>query len=158
MALGVVSRQLATTTACNRFGAALLLVTAPMLALAQDQHAAIHSTKGVQHKLPLISDDFIVGCIMIMFLLLFAFGACGRVASARAATVSDVACRAACCSQASSKFARSVACAVQREARCLRKLRGMRPEHCKKNVRAFAHQGRELPLYKRAHTHAMFRS
>ena len=103
----------------------LLLLHLPGLVLAQDQHAAIHSTKGVQHKLPLISDDFIVGCIMIMFLLLFAFGACGRVASARAATVSDVACRAACCSQASSKFARSAlcrVCCVQREARCLRKL------------------------------------
>ena len=32
------------------------------------------STRGVQHKDPLISDDFVVGCIMIMFLLLFCFG------------------------------------------------------------------------------------
>ena len=46
----------------------------PALAYAQDAHAAIHSSRGVQHKTPLISDDLIVGCIMIMFLLLFAFG------------------------------------------------------------------------------------
>jgi hypothetical protein len=46
----------------------------PALAYAQDAHAAIQSSRGVQHKAPLISDDLIVGCIMIMFLLLFAFG------------------------------------------------------------------------------------
>ncbi len=51
-----------------------LLVALPA-ANGQDQHAAIQSTRGVQHKPPLISDDFIVGVIMIMFLLLFAFGA-----------------------------------------------------------------------------------
>lgn len=51
------------------------MLALPALALAQDQHAAIQSTRGVQHKAPLISDDFVVGCIMIMFLLLFAFGA-----------------------------------------------------------------------------------
>ena len=32
------------------------------------------STRGVQHEVPLISDDLVVGAIMIMFLLLFAFG------------------------------------------------------------------------------------
>ena len=52
----------------------LLAWSAPLAAYAQDQHAYIQSTRGVQHKPPLISDDFVVGCIMIMFLLLFAFG------------------------------------------------------------------------------------
>ena len=52
----------------------LLTLSAPLAAYAQDQHAYIQSTRGVQHKPPLISDDFVVGCIMIMFLLLFAFG------------------------------------------------------------------------------------
>lgn len=47
----------------------------PAVAMAQDAHAAIQSSRGVQHKQPLISDDFVVGCIMIMFLFLFAFGA-----------------------------------------------------------------------------------
>ena len=58
-------------------GVSRLLVTLglPVLTIAQDAHAAIQSKRGVQHKLPLISDDFVVGCIMIMFLLLFAFGA-----------------------------------------------------------------------------------
>ena len=44
-------------------------------AFAKDDHAAIQSTRGVQHKAPMISDDFVVACIMIMFLMLFAFGA-----------------------------------------------------------------------------------
>ena len=35
----------------------------------------VRSTRGVQHKDPIISDDFVVGCIMVMFLLLFCFGA-----------------------------------------------------------------------------------
>ena len=47
----------------------------PALVSAQDMHAAIQSTRGEQHKLPLVSDDMVVGFIMIMFLLLFAFGA-----------------------------------------------------------------------------------
>jgi hypothetical protein len=55
--------------------AILQLVALPACAVAQDQHAAIQSTRGVQHKPPLISDDFVVGCIMILFLMLFAFGA-----------------------------------------------------------------------------------
>ena len=41
---------------------------------AKEQHAAIHSSRGVQHEIPLISDDVVVGAIMVMFLLLFAFG------------------------------------------------------------------------------------
>ena len=61
--------------ACVR---AVQLLALPALAFAQDQHAAIHSTRGVQHKPPLISDDMVVGGIMIMFLLLFAFGARAR--------------------------------------------------------------------------------
>lgn len=44
--------------------------------VGKDAHAAIHSSNGVQHKEPFISDDFVVACIMIMFLMLFAFGAC----------------------------------------------------------------------------------
>ena len=70
----VVAQRTATRTRSRAFEFFLLLVL-PALALAQDQHAAIQSTRGVQHKPPLISDDIIVGCIMIMFLLLFAFGA-----------------------------------------------------------------------------------
>ena len=53
---------------------AAVLLYLPALAVAQDAHAAIQSTRGVQHKPPLVSDDFVVGCIMIMFLMLFAFG------------------------------------------------------------------------------------
>ena len=60
----------------------LLTLSAPLAAYAQDQHAYIQSTRGVQHKPPLISDDFVVGCIMIMFLLLFAFGQCAAAAAA----------------------------------------------------------------------------
>lgn len=52
----------------------LSLLLLPALAACQDAHAAIQSSRGVQHKAPLISDDFVVGCIMIMFLMLFAFG------------------------------------------------------------------------------------
>jgi len=37
-------------------------------------HAAIQSTRGVQHELPIVSDDVVVGVIMVLFLLLFAFG------------------------------------------------------------------------------------
>lgn len=51
-----------------------LIVLLPALTAAQDMHAAFMSQHGVQHKLPLISDDLIVGLIMIMFLMLFAFG------------------------------------------------------------------------------------
>ena len=50
------------------------LALLPALAAAKDMHAAIQSTRGVQHEVPLISDDFVVGCIMVMFLMLFAFG------------------------------------------------------------------------------------
>ena len=53
---------------------AAVLLYLPAVAVAQDAHAAIQSTRGVQHKPPLVSDDFVVGCIMIMFLMLFAFG------------------------------------------------------------------------------------
>ena len=52
----------------------LSLLLLPALAACKDAHAAIQSSRGVQHKAPLISDDFVVGCIMIMFLMLFAFG------------------------------------------------------------------------------------
>ena len=40
----------------------LMAMAAP--AAAQDMHAAIQSTRGVQHKLPLISDDVVIGAIM----------------------------------------------------------------------------------------------
>ena len=45
------------------------------LAAGEQVHASFQSTRGVQHKAPVISDDLVVGCIMVMFLLLFAFGA-----------------------------------------------------------------------------------
>ncbi|KAL1514891.1 hypothetical protein AB1Y20_003973 [Prymnesium parvum] len=45
-----------------------------VVANAEVAQPPVRSTRGVQHKDPLISDDFIVGCIMIMFLLLFCFG------------------------------------------------------------------------------------
>ena len=51
-----------------------LLLLACSIALANVQYDSIHSKRGVQHKPPLISDDFIVSCIMVMFLLLFCFG------------------------------------------------------------------------------------
>lgn len=41
---------------------------------AEASEPPVRSTRGVQHKDPIISDDFIVGCIMVMFLLLFCFG------------------------------------------------------------------------------------
>eukprot|EP00326_Haptolina_ericina_P000228 CAMPEP_0181220114 /NCGR_PEP_ID=MMETSP1096-20121128/28659_1 /TAXON_ID=156174 ORGANISM="Chrysochromulina ericina, Strain CCMP281" /NCGR_SAMPLE_ID=MMETSP1096 /ASSEMBLY_ACC=CAM_ASM_000453 /LENGTH=159 /DNA_ID=CAMNT_0023312585 /DNA_START=36 /DNA_END=517 /DNA_ORIENTATION=+ len=54
----------------------LLLVSQPLMSVAlspvEDAPPPVRSTRGVQHKDPLISDDFVVGCIMIMFLLLFA--------------------------------------------------------------------------------------
>jgi hypothetical protein len=56
----------------------LLLVSQPLMSVAlspvEDAPPPVRSTRGVQHKDPLISDDFVVGCIMIMFLLLFCFG------------------------------------------------------------------------------------
>ena len=58
-----------------RLSAAGALLGWAAAAAAQDAHAAIHSTRGVQHKAPLISDDMVVGAIMVMFLMLFAFGA-----------------------------------------------------------------------------------
>ena len=54
--------------------AKLPLLLMPALAAAGDMHASFMSTRGVQHEVPLISDDLVVGAIMIMFLLLFAFG------------------------------------------------------------------------------------
>ena len=52
-----------------------LLPLLSVLACSADvQYDAIKSTRGVQHKAPLVSDDFVVGCIMIMFLMLFCFG------------------------------------------------------------------------------------
>ena len=61
----------------------LIVVLFPALTAAQDMHASFMSQHGVQHKLPLISDDLIVGLIMIMFLMLFAFGTtpCGGMRS-----------------------------------------------------------------------------
>ena len=52
------------------------MMAAVTLVAAKDHHAAIHSTRGQPHDDPLASDNFVVGCIMIMFLMLFAFGAC----------------------------------------------------------------------------------
>ena len=46
----------------------------PLLISAVDEHASFQSIRGVQHAMPWISDDLVVGCIMLMFLLLFAFG------------------------------------------------------------------------------------
>ena len=43
-------------------------------AFQQVCYDAICSTRGVQHKPLWISDDFVVACIMVMFLFLFAFG------------------------------------------------------------------------------------
>ena len=57
------------------------LALLPALAAAKDMHASFQSTRGVQHEVPLISDDFVVGCIMVMFLMLFAFGVCIPLAS-----------------------------------------------------------------------------
>jgi len=51
----------------------LLLATACQVA-CEVQYDAIRSKRGVQPKPRWISDDFVVGCIMIMFLLLFCFG------------------------------------------------------------------------------------
>eukprot|EP00325_Prymnesiales_sp_UTEX-LB-985_P028909 CAMPEP_0174729580 /NCGR_PEP_ID=MMETSP1094-20130205/53967_1 /TAXON_ID=156173 /ORGANISM="Chrysochromulina brevifilum, Strain UTEX LB 985" /LENGTH=59 /DNA_ID=CAMNT_0015931709 /DNA_START=32 /DNA_END=211 /DNA_ORIENTATION=- len=50
------------------------MIAAVGLVAAKDRHAAIQSTRGVQHADPIVSDDFVVACIMIMFLMLFAFG------------------------------------------------------------------------------------
>ena len=52
----------------------LLLALQGAMAVHEARHAAIMSTRGIQYKDPWISDDFVVGCIMIMFLLLFCFG------------------------------------------------------------------------------------
>ena len=52
----------------------LLLTLQGAMAVHEARHAAIMSTRGIQYKDPWISDDFVVGCIMIMFLLLFCFG------------------------------------------------------------------------------------
>ena len=57
-----------------------LLLNCPLIADAalsavEQGSAPVRSTRGIQHKDPLISDDFVVACIMIMFLLLFSFGA-----------------------------------------------------------------------------------
>ncbi len=41
------------------------------VALGRPRYDAICSARGVQHYTPVISDDFVVACIMIMFLLLF---------------------------------------------------------------------------------------
>lgn len=57
----------------------LLALVAPAAAAAGGDTCAVRydsicSTRGVQPLPPWISDDFVVGCIMIMFLLLFCFG------------------------------------------------------------------------------------
>ena len=52
----------------------LLLALQSTMAVHEARYAAIMSTRGIQFKDPWISDDFVVGCIMIMFLLLFCFG------------------------------------------------------------------------------------
>ena len=52
----------------------LLLALQGTVAVHEARHAAIMSTRGIQFKDPWVSDDFVVGCIMIMFLLLFCFG------------------------------------------------------------------------------------
>jgi len=52
----------------------LLLLFNACLVHADVQYDAIRSTRGVQHKQTLVSDDFVVACIMVMFLLLFCFG------------------------------------------------------------------------------------
>ena len=53
----------------------LLLIMLLVAQIFAEVHGApVRSKRGVQHKDPLISDDFVVACIMIMFLLLFCFG------------------------------------------------------------------------------------
>ena len=52
----------------------VLLFAQAAEAVHEARYAAIMSTRGIQYKDPWISDDFVVGCIMIMFLLLFCFG------------------------------------------------------------------------------------
>lgn len=46
------------------------------MSMAEIRFDAIQSTRGIQHSKvqPILSDDFVVACIMIMFLLLFCFG------------------------------------------------------------------------------------
>jgi len=46
------------------------------VATAEYRFDAIQSIRGVQHSKvqPIMSDNFVVGCIMLMFLLLFCFG------------------------------------------------------------------------------------
>eukprot|EP00965_Chrysotila_dentata_P053966 1790737-Pleurochrysis_carterae.AAC.2 len=61
---------------CSGVPMRLLLLAACIFCAvsAEVQYDAIRSKRGVQHKAPLISDDFVVSCIMVMFLLLFCFG------------------------------------------------------------------------------------
>ncbi len=46
------------------------------VAVGEPRFDAIQSTRGIQHSKvqPILSDDFVVCCIMILFLLLFCFG------------------------------------------------------------------------------------
>jgi hypothetical protein len=54
----------------------LMLLSWCAMSMAEVRFDAIQSTRGIQHSKvqPILSDDFVVACIMIMFLLLFCFG------------------------------------------------------------------------------------
>ena len=45
-----------------------------MVCVSAHNYDSVRSTRGVQHKTPLISDDLVVAAIMILFLCLFCFG------------------------------------------------------------------------------------
>ena len=53
----------------------LLGLSSSLVVAGYDAHAYIQSSRGVQHKEPMVSDNVIIAFIMIMFLMLFAFGA-----------------------------------------------------------------------------------
>ena len=57
MATAIATRSAATSWALALSGVAG--------AFAADAHTAIRSSRGVQHQTPMISDDFIVGCINV---------------------------------------------------------------------------------------------
>ena len=60
--------------ACHEFPCRTAVRDLLRPAAAQVCYDAICSTRGVEHKPLWVSDDFVVACIMVMFLFLFAFG------------------------------------------------------------------------------------
>jgi len=67
-----------TPRAASALQSALLFALATTVAAGGDtcavRYDSICSSRGVQPFQPWVSDDFVVGCIMVMFLLLFCFG------------------------------------------------------------------------------------